>query len=204
MLFIHTECSTFMTMITINCVNFFIFHINSVMLCHISHRPSYSIFIGCYWPLYLGGSWYLYWKADGKQTTILSATGSYARTEATGNFLAYRRGGFVSDPSVLISTHTMCSITISSVELTSFVTSLHWKTLAMWDLLCQRQRFIIMSLGRSPLPPTSKMIKKLDTVQIEIGKTWGAEGIGQITFFVSIIILWSLKKCTYNHRKAKF
>ena len=36
--------------------------------------------------------------------------------------------------------------------------------------------------------------KKAPTVRIEIGKTCGAEGIGQITFFVSINILWSLKK----------
>ena len=42
------------------------------------------------------------------------------------------------------------------------------------------------------------------TVRIEIGKTYGAEGIGQITFFVSTNILWSLKKCPYNHRKVKF
>ena len=36
-------------------------------------------------------------------------------------------------------------------------------------------------------------ISMIYTVRIEIGKTCGAKGIGQITFFVSINILWSLK-----------
>ena len=38
----------------------------------------------------------------------------------------------------------------------------------------------------------------------EIGNNSGAEGFGQIAFFVSRNIIWSLKKCPYNHRKAAF
>ena len=45
---------------------------------------------------------------------------------------------------------------------------------------------------------------KHDTVRIEIGKTCGAEGIGQITFFVSINIHIIIRKQNFEISKKSF